>query len=93
MDCISFWAWVAMGSFIVPLLQWLKGLPKIGPVVAAWAFLLAPMLSALAPVLAQAAQPYCALIDPLLWTGIYALVTYAISQLAYWIGKKTALVK
>jgi hypothetical protein len=93
MTCLSFWAFIAAGSFVVPLLQWLKVLPKVGPVMAQWAFLLAPLLSALAPVIAQAASPYCALVDPLLWTAIYALATYAISQIVYQVGKKSGLVK
>jgi hypothetical protein len=93
MDCLSFWAFIAAGSFVVPLLQFLKALPKVGPVVEQWAFLVAPLLSALAPAIAQAAMPLCQVLDPLLWTAIYALATYAISQIVYQVGKKSGLVK
>ena len=91
--CVEFWIWFAGGVFIVPLIEWLKTLPKVGPILAQWAWLLAPMLSALVPAIASAATPLCGKIDPLLWIALYAGITYLINQLVYWIGKKTSLVK
>jgi hypothetical protein len=88
MDCVPFWTWVASGVFIVPLLGWLKTLPKVGPVIEQWAFLVAQILAVLAPVVANAATPYCAKIDPLVWTGAYAFVAYAVSQLVFWVNKR-----
>ena len=88
MSCISFFVFIASGVFIVPLLQFLKTLPKVGAFIAQWAVFIAPLLSALAPVIAQAATPYCAVVDPLLWTFLYAGAVYLVSQLTYWLSKR-----
>ena len=91
MDCISFWVWIASGVVIVPLMAWLKTLPQVGAIVEQWAFLIAPLLSALAPVIASAASPLCGKIDPLAWTFIYAGAVYLISQIVYWTTKKAGV--
>ena len=89
MDCVSFWVWVASGVAIVPLLAFLKKLPEpVGPIVSQAAWLLAPLLAAVAPVLAQWGTGYCGAIDPNLWTIMYLSVSYLVSQLVYWLGKK-----
>lgn len=85
--CVSFWALVATGAFIVPLLGLLKNLKIIGPIVEQWAWLLAPLLSALAPAVAAAATPYCAKVNPWLWIAAYAGLVYLVSQLVYWINR------
>jgi len=90
--CVSFWAWVATGAFVVPLMQWLKKLPRVGPVLDAWAWLVAPMLSTIAPAIATAASPYCGRIDPWAWVALYGGFVYLVSQIAYWVGKKAKLV-
>jgi hypothetical protein len=89
MTCVEFWVWFGSGVVIVPLLGWLKGLPKIGAVVAQWAWLLAPALSAILPQIAEIVQPHCASVDPLLWSAIYAALTYLVSQLVFWVNKQT----
>jgi len=92
-ECVPFWAWVATGVFIVPLLQWLKLLPRVGEYVKEWAWLLAPLLSAVAPVVAERMTQYCDKIDPLLWVCLYSAVAYLLSQLVYWLSKKATLIK
>lgn len=92
MDCISFIVWVGSGVFLVPLLQWLKKLPSIGPIVEQWAWILAPLLAAVVPVIAESLKPYCAIIDPQLWVFLYAALVYLVSQIVYYIAKKTAVI-
>lgn len=91
MDCISFWVWVASGVFIVPLLAFLKALPRVGVYVERWAMWIAPVLAALAPQIAQAMTGYCAVIDPALWAFLYAGAVYLVSQLAYWAAKQAGV--
>lgn len=88
MDCVQFVAWFGTGVFIVPLLGFLKRLPTVGPVIEAWAWLAAPLLAALAPVVAQALKPYCGVIDPALWQLIYLALAYLVSQLVFWLNKR-----
>ncbi len=91
--CIQWWEIVASGVLVVPLLQWLKTLPKIGPFVEQWAMFLAMILPGLFAAIASAATGYCDQVDPILWIAVLAGATYLINQLVYWIGKKTSLVK
>ena len=91
MDCVSFWTWLGSGVVIVPLLALLKQLPKIGQLVERWAMFIAPLLAALVSVIAAEATPYCAKIDPLLWTAAFAGLTYLVSQVLYWLFKKTGV--
>jgi len=91
MNCVDVLALVASGVLIVPLLTLLKLLPKVGAFVEQWAMWIAPLLSALAPLVAQALSPMCAKIEPGLWLGMYWLATYAISQMTYWLGKQAGI--
>jgi hypothetical protein len=93
MDCVSFWVWLASGVVIVPLIGFLKKLPSVGPIFEQWAWLLAPMLAAIFPQVATALTPYCAKIDPLLWSVIMAALAYLVSQIVYWVNKKTGASK
>lgn len=90
--CVSFFVWLATGVFIVPLLEVLKKLPKVGSIIAQLAFVLAPILAVLAPVIADLATAQCSKINPALWVVAYAGITYLFSQLTYWLGKKSGIV-
>lgn len=90
--CVEFWIWFGSGVVIVPLLQLLKKLPSVGPIVEQWAWLLAPMLAAVLPQIANAVSPFCAAIDPVLWIAIYAGLSYLVSQLLYWLGVKFGVI-
>jgi hypothetical protein len=87
MDCISFVVFIGGGAAIVPFLEWLKRWPRVGAVVEQWAFLLAPMLAALVPVIAEAATPLCYKVDPNLWLAAYYGLTFLATYLTYRIGK------
>jgi hypothetical protein len=89
MDCVSVVVFIGSGAAIVPLLEWLKKLPRIGEIVNQWAFLLAPMLAALVPVIAEATTPLCYKIDANLWLAAYYGITFLVTYLTYRIGKMT----
>ena len=91
--CVEWWQIVASGVFVVPLLQWLKTLPRIGPIVEQWAAFLAMILPGLFAAVASAATGYCDRVDPILWIAVFAGGTYLINQIVYHLGKKTSLVK
>jgi hypothetical protein len=91
MTCVEFWVWLGSGVVIVPLLAWLKTLPRVGAIFEQWAWIVAPLLAAVLPQVASLVQPYCAKLDPLLWTAIYAGLSYLVSQLLYWLAKKSGV--
>lgn len=86
--CIEWFSWLASGVVLVPLLAWLKTVPKIGAVIEQYAWLIAPLLAALLPQIAHALQSYCAVVDPLAWAVIYTALVYFASQIVYWVAKK-----
>lgn len=86
--CVEFWVWLGSGIVIVPLLVWLKTLPKVGEIVETNAWVIAPLLAAVLPQIAQKLTPYCAVIDPVAWVAIYAGLTYLVSQIVYHISKR-----
>jgi hypothetical protein len=88
MQCIDFVVWIGSGVILVPLLQLLKKLPSVGPVIEQYAWLLAPVLAAILPQLAALLEPMCAKVDPLLWAVVYAALTYLVSQIVYWVSKR-----
>ena len=91
MNCIEFWAWFGSGVVLVPLLAWLKSFPKVGEFIDKNAWIVAPMLAALLPQIAQFFTEYCAVIDPKLWAVIMAGLTYLVSQVLYWTNKKLGI--
>jgi hypothetical protein len=88
MDCLSFWAWFGSGIVIVPLLALLKLLPTIGTIIKEWAWLIAPLLAALLPQIANMLSSYCAVIDPALWFVIYTALAYLVSQVVFYVQKR-----
>ena len=91
--CVEWFVWLASGVFIVPLLELLKKVPTVGPVVAQLAWIIAPLLAVLAPVIAEAGTAQCPKVDPLLWIMAYTGLTYLFSQVTYWLAKKAGVVK
>jgi hypothetical protein len=92
LTCVEWFVWLGSGVVVVPLLQWLKKLPRVGAYVDRLAWLAAPLLSAILPQLASALTPYCAKIDPLGWAAILTGMTYLVSQIVYWVSKETGRV-
>jgi hypothetical protein len=87
MACVELMVWMGSGVALVPLLQLLKQLPKVGAIIGQYAWLLTPVIAAILPQLAALASPMCAKIDPLLWAVIYAALTYLVSQVVYYLSK------
>ncbi len=92
MTCLEFAVWFGSGVLIVPLMELLKKLPKVGPIFGSWAWLLAPLLAAILPQIAALAPPVCAVIDPALWAVVYMALAYLVSQILYWLTKKSGIV-
>jgi hypothetical protein len=86
-------ALIASGAFVVPLLEFLKKLPGgAGEFFDKNAWIIAPLLSALAPILAQGVTTYIPSVDPWLWTALYAFGVYGANQLTYHLAKKAGKV-
>ena len=87
MTCIELVVWLGSGVVLVPLLQLLKKLPSVGPLVETYAWLLAPVLAAILPQIAALLEPMCAKVDPLAWAVVYAALVYTTSQIVYYLSK------
>ena len=86
---LEFVAWIGSAAFVVPIVEWLKTLPRIGAWVERSAFLLVAVLTAAAPVLSQALLEHLPSIDAWLWTALYAAAMFGINQFVYKAGKAT----
>ena len=88
-SCIDFWQLFATGIFAVPLIEFLKKLPKVGEFFDRMGWVLAYLIPALAATVAQAVTPYCDKINVWAWVAFYAALMFAIEQLVYRVGKLT----
>jgi hypothetical protein len=86
---VDFWQMIGTGIFIVPLLQWLKRLPEPwGSTINNWAWLWAPLLNALAPIISQLVLQRWPVVDAWAWIALYAGLAYLVNQITYWLARK-----